>query len=328
MAGGEVLAELKTSGVAPESRATFWAKGYASRFASVCVDPTNHKDFQAELRVRSLGPVTLAWVHSMPSVVTRTKEQASQATEKAFGFVIQLQGTGSVAHCGRRTALAPGDIVLNDVTQPMRCSFGEPMQGVTVRVSEPALRTRIPFADDMLGVCLSAQAPLASTAVNMTRSLVMADDQLPGDYSTAVATSLLDILAMAYSSAYGKVGCDGSIIGARYAVVVDFIEARLHDPSLTPAIVSSALKIAPRHLRRLMARYGETVSRYILRRRLEESSKQLTSPLCRERAITDIAFSLGFNSTSHFTRVFKSKYGLAPTDYRVVHAKHYVQLTS
>lgn len=285
------------------------------------VDPADRKGFEAELRVRPLGPVTLAWVQSMPSVVTRTREQAKQASERAFGFIIQLKGSGSIDHCGKQSSLAPGNIVLNDVTQPMRCSFGKPMEGITVRVSEAALKTRISFANDVLGVSLPASAALASTAIGMAHSLVMADEKLPGHYSTAVATALLDILAMTYSSAYGKTSRDIGVIGARYARVTNFIEARLQDPGLTPALVSSTLKIEPRYLRKLMTHFGETTSHYILRRRLEESSRQLISPLCSERTVTEIALSLGFNSTSHFSRVFKAKYGLSPTDHRTLHAE-------
>ena len=109
-------------------------------------------------------------------------------------------------------------------------------------------------------------------------------------------------------------------MSARQALVTEFIEARLHDPNLTPGVISSALKISPRYLRKLMAQYGETASSYILRRRLEESSKQLKTLLCRTRTVTDIAFSLGFNSTAHFARVFKEKFGVTPTDYRSMHA--------
>ena len=313
--------DFRTAGVAPEARAAIWTQGYTRRFAPVCVEPTDRRQFQAELRLRSIGPVTLAWVQSQPSIVTRTKELADQATERLFGFVIQLRGAGLVSHCGHRFEFTPGDVVLNDNTQPMRCDFLEPMEGITVRVSEAVLRARIPFADELRGVRLPSGTPLAATAVNMARSLVLSDDLLPADYGTAVANSLLDIFAMSYSAAGGRTTTIESVGGVRQALVLDFIEAHLHDPSLTPGTISSSLQISPRYLRKLMAQYGETASSYILRRRLEESSKQLRAPLHRDRTVTELAFSFGFNSSAHFARVFKNKYGLSPSDYRAEHAE-------
>ncbi len=54
---------------------------------------------------------------------------------------------------------------------------------------------------------------------------------------------------------------------------------------------------------------SENASRYILRRRLEECAKLLSSALWRGHTITEIAFSSGFNSAAHFTRVFRDEYG-------------------
>ena len=218
------------------------------------------------------------------------------------------------------TLLVHSCCLYKDHWGPCACAAcAEPMEGVTVRVSEATLKARIPFADDVRGVRLPGGAALASTVVNMTRSLALSDDQLPADYDTAIADSLLDLLAMSYSTACAKNVPDQSVAGARQALVMELIEARLHDPNLTPGTISSALRISPRYLRKLMAQHGETASSYILRRRLEESSKQLQAITCRDRTVTDIAFSLGFNSTAHFARVFKIKFGLTPTDYRMMH---------
>ena len=316
--GGEMRADFKTAGVAAEARASYWSRGYSSRFAPVRVNPANSKEFQAQLRLQSLGPVTFAWVRSQPSSVVRTKEIAAQASERLYGFVIQLHGTGAVSHCGYDFGFVPGDIVLNDTTRPMSCNFAEPMEGLTVRVSEAALKARIPYADDVVGVRIPGNAPLAATAVNMAKSLAVCDTQLPPAYCTQLANSLLDVFGVAYSAACGRINAEGSVVCARQTLVMQFIEEHLHDPALTPGLISSALRISPRYLRKLMAQRGETASSYILRRRLEESSKQLKIALCRNRTVTDIAFSLGFNSTAHFARVFKEKFGTTPTDYRVM----------
>ena len=69
------------------------------------------------------------------------------------------------------------------------------------------------------------------------------------------------------------------------------------------------------------AQENETVSSYILRRRLEECGRQLSDVLWRRRTITEIAFGWGFNNATHFARVFRNHYGTSPRDYRNTNVK-------
>jgi AraC family transcriptional regulator, positive regulator of tynA and feaB len=58
------------------------------------------------------------------------------------------------------------------------------------------------------------------------------------------------------------------------------------------------------------------VARYILRRRLEACSRALQSASQRSRTVTAIAFDYGFNSPTHFGRVFRAKFNVTPREYR------------
>jgi AraC-like DNA-binding protein len=319
---GRTLDVFETKGVPPEVRAAYWSNGYSSRFAPVRVAPSDREQFQADLKVGTVGAVEFACVRSSPSSVERTKAHASSVPERRLGFILTMSGTGVAAHCGRETPLEPGDIILSDNTEPMCCRFDEPTEGVTVRVKESMLEQRLPHFNDLLGVRLPASEPLTDTAAAMVRCLTASmDGGLPSEYGAAMAGYLVDVLAMSFALAHGRTASECSVAGARRAVVKNFIERNINDCELTPCMVSEALDISPRYLRKLMAQDGETASGYILRRRLEEAAKQLASALCRERTVTDIAFSCGFNSTAHFARVFKAKYDATPSEYRVMHAK-------
>ena len=56
----------------------------------------------------------------------------------------------------------------------------------------------------------------------------------------------------------------------------------------------------------------KTLSRYILEQRLEQCAKNLRNPLLAHLTITEIALQWGFNDMSHFSRVFRSRYGESP----------------
>lgn len=107
-----------------------------------------------------------------------------------------------------------------------------------------------------------------------------------------------------------------SIVSGRHAKVKLYIEQHLRDPELSPCAIADRLKLSSRYLRMIFATSSETVSAYILRRRLEECARQMSDPRWGRHSIAEIAFAWGFNSAPHFTRSFRERYGLSPRHYR------------
>ncbi|WP_353777324.1 AraC family transcriptional regulator [Winogradskyella sp. 3972H.M.0a.05] len=59
--------------------------------------------------------------------------------------------------------------------------------------------------------------------------------------------------------------------------------------------------------------YDESPSRWIKSRRLEHSISLLND---KKFSIKEVAYKCGFDNTSTFSRLFKSKYGISPKDYK------------
>jgi len=65
------------------------------------------------------------------------------------------------------------------------------------------------------------------------------------------------------------------------------------------------------------AAFGTSPYRYLLMRRLEFARKDL----CPGRSLADLAVKAGFADQAHFTRMFKSAFGLTPARYRDLRAR-------
>jgi transcriptional regulator GlxA family with amidase domain len=61
--------------------------------------------------------------------------------------------------------------------------------------------------------------------------------------------------------------------------------------------------------------YGMPPGRWLLERRLERASALLNTTSMN---VTQIAFECGFESSSHFSRAFKDKFGRTPRTFRDV----------
>jgi AraC family transcriptional regulator, positive regulator of tynA and feaB len=97
-----------------------------------------------------------------------------------------------------------------------------------------------------------------------------------------------------------------------------YIEAKLADPKLSVERIADACSISVRGLHRHFAEDpAGSVSRYVWQRRLIRCAEALRDPSQAHRSITDVCFSCGFSSSSHFSRLFKDRFGVPPFPYRV-----------
>jgi AraC-like DNA-binding protein len=139
-----------------------------------------------------------------------------------------------------------------------------------------------------------------------------------GDMARAAGTAelLADRVRIALLASAG-VPTDLSLQEDARERVKAYVQAHLHDPQLSLDHIASALGFSKRYLHKLFSEQGETLASWIWQARLAGIRKALADPRERGRSITDIAFSWGFNSATHFSRSFRRRYGVAPREFRL-----------
>jgi AraC family transcriptional activator of tynA and feaB len=309
-----------TAGVPTARRTSYWNEVYTAHFAQVTFDPVSRDNFEAELRTGHMGPLALARVSYHAANVERTRSHINRTCQRMFSFVLHLRGRGVFTHYGHETLLEDGDFTLSDNAEPHHLRLQGPADVIIVRCPPEVLEPYLPSPERLCGLKLPARAGFTRTAAAMMLSLV---DQMEGglspQFSQMVVRNVLEVMATAYAMVFQDGVPDCSVVGARRVRARRFIEAHLKDPDLSATAVARALEVSPRYLRMLFAAERETVSEYILRRRLEECARLLASALWRGHTITEIAFACGFNSGPHFTRAFRHQYGVTPTHFRERH---------
>ena len=310
--------DVYSTAAAPRgARASYWNELYARRLAQVTFNPVDRESFEAELRVGTIGPIGIARVQAKPTDIERNRAHISRSEGRLFSFLLQARGSGVFCHYGQETRMEEGDFTLCDSSAPHRFNYTEGTELIMLRVSPDVMRSYLPDPEQFCGRRLPSGNGITGAAANLTRKLwSLAESGLPDKFSAMVARNVLDIMATSYAIAFDAPLTDSSAVSARRLQAKRYIEAHLREPDLSPCTVAKALGISPRYLRMLFCGGSENASRYILRRRLEECAKQLSSALWRGHTITEIAFAAGFNSAAHFTRVFRDEYGVTPSQYR------------
>ena len=93
------------------------------------------------------------------------------------------------------------------------------------------------------------------------------------------------------------------------------ISAHLDSPALHAEALCAQFRISRSQLYRLFEPLGG-VAHYIQEQRVTRACAELCNPAHDHRRIYEIAFALGFSSEAHFSRVFRSTFGLSPSDVR------------
>jgi AraC-like DNA-binding protein len=95
-----------------------------------------------------------------------------------------------------------------------------------------------------------------------------------------------------------------------------YIGRHIREADLSVDKIAAALGCSKRYLHLVFNAGEETVSEYVWRQRLEGCRAELSDPAFR-LTLTEIAYAWGFNSSAHFSRAFKERYGVPPSAHRL-----------
>ena len=95
-----------------------------------------------------------------------------------------------------------------------------------------------------------------------------------------------------------------------------YIRSHLNDPDLSINRIARAMGCSKRYLHQVFAAENTTIERHIWRLRIERCCEELAELGKADKSISAIAFEWGFNSSAHFSRLFKAQVGVAPTSFR------------
>jgi len=268
----------------------------------------------------------LAWTGLGDMLATEIDSDAQARLARASGarlhpprfFVhMQLEGEGIVRQDGREALLRAGDFTLCDGTRHYEVSCPAGSRMLVLAVPTAKLRRQVACPESLASLPMRAASSVSGLMSGLLRNYwLQCRQSLDGESAERIAVAVLDLLGAAYAQVPRTHTEHSSRSTAHRIRIINYIHAHLYDADLTPAQIARACRITTRYLHYLFSDGEETVARYILVRRLESSSQALLALSQRGRTVTAIAFDHGFNSATHFGRVFRAHFGMTPREYR------------
>lgn len=302
---------FSTSGIAPRDRHEAWSNRLWPSIGPLFESkPT--EDFHNATETIDLGPLKLFYSTITASEWERSSSMLRSYDPEALNVLLMMNGSARGEMEGRSFAHTHGTILIGDVAQTSRhVSTGSN----TVRLVLPRAQA-LEMGFDMRamhGLVLDSQA--AALFAQHVTQLPQMLPELRAEDGPRVARTVLDLLALAVSVS-GRIlpperATRRSIASIRAR---DEIERRLESPGLNVDHLCRILDISRTSLQRLFHEEGG-VGTYIRGRRLEAIRRALANPHNQE-TIAALADRLGFSDAAHLSRLFRARYGSAPSDYR------------
>lgn len=256
---------------------------------------------------------TLFHTHSSPLVVERQAPHIRRDGADDVSLSLILAGRGHHEQGNRGGIVDPGGIGIVTLDRPFVSGAHEAYEEMRLTVSRAAFLAHVGLPEAVAGRTFAAGG-LSELLSAYLRSLAGSIGRMTDAEASHAFEGALHLLR-------GVVGLEAperaedlppaavrSLVGA-------YIERRLHDPTLGPSAICTALSISRSRLYLAFAGDGG-VAAAIRDARLDRARARLASRAWDGETAATIMMSCGFRDGTVFGRAFRRRFGLSPRDYR------------
>jgi AraC-like DNA-binding protein len=286
-----------------------WCGRLEQSLGPVTAQALGADEFRGEIEEVQIGEVRLCRIYAGAHRIERATSRSAQGG--LVHLLFPLQGRFFIEQNGRRATLAPGDWGLYDTGRPFACGNDAPVRLLVVMVPRALVFGRDISAYRCTAERLSAGQGAGMVVRSYLTSLFDALPSLSPASETDLASTAVQLARLLVSEALRQrsVMSIRDMLRARIEI---FVARNLRDPDLTVDMVAAAHDCTKRYVHKIFS--GEdTLSQYILNARLDRCWDDLRNPELAQMSITEVAFSWGFNSSAHFSRVFRRRFGISPS---------------
>jgi AraC-like DNA-binding protein len=274
--------------------------------------------FTASMDHRQLShDVSLSRIETQALIIDRTPRLIAQSDSDDIHISLQVNAGGSIIQNGHMVPVGPGVVTVCETNKPFTLNYTEPNQRhIVLQTSRAALGVEDSVIEELAGRQITRANPARDAFASFVSSFMANKTPFPEGTLTDMSGVLTSLAAamLRTENAFSRAIPDHG--DALYATMIDFIQANLSSPMLTPEVVAQAHFISRRRMYEVFEAFGETPSELIRSERLKRAAITLRDPEQLNTKIADIAFGMGFNDVTTFTRAFTRHFGMTPREYR------------
>ena len=308
---------LSLNGVPEHKRAGLYREFVSRSVLRFDVEPLDDVPFRADITVQALPGLHLFSGRLQGSRNRRTRAMLADGKDD-LSLIVNLGGPYLVSQNQQELVLGDGEATL--VTSAEPCSLMHRAPGGVLALLFP----RAQFAPLVAGVEDSylRRIPRENPALSLLTGYVkLARDgqrMASRELQPLIVSHLYDLMSVAIGATRDatELARGRGVRAARLYAIKQDIARSLDQPELSVGDLAARHCCTPRFVQRLFEAEATTFTEYVLAQRLARAYRILVDPRRNSEKITNIAYDTGFGDVSYFNRVFRRRYGLAPSDVR------------
>lgn len=229
-----------------------------------------------------------------------------------LGFQFVHKGVETVEERDREITLTPGKIAIWDGLEPVRIEIIKPFHKRTLLFPRNRVLAVCPRLADLHTLPPLDHSGPARLLVRYMNALAVELPSLGPAATVSAANVALELLRTAVEPEL-PTGRAAERAALR-TEIRRYVRTHLQDSDLGPTTIARAFAMSVRALHALFEDGDESVAVMVRNERLRRCLEDLQRR--NGGSVTDIAFRWGFCDAAHFSRVFKRKFGVTPSEVR------------
>jgi AraC-like DNA-binding protein len=312
---------FSTESLARAKRYAAWRDAICDVYVNVDVHAEDQSNYDGFIRETQFGAVAVTDVLLSRQQISRRRSHLSRLDKDCYYVQFIQTGNLNVLQSGATLSTNAGTGALFCASEPYDLQCLGKVRSYYLELPREDFAAR--FAKDRVPIAatVSTGRGLGRIAVEFCSMLASQGSSLDASVRARLGDELMDVLALAFDSARDEEPLSNHAVRkARLRSVKAWIEDHLCEPDLTLEAIAKGNAISLRYLHALFRVDGTSVSSWIWGRRLERSYDMLLNSDHDARSLTEIAYRVGFNSSSHFSTRFRRKFGVRPSDVKHGHS--------
>jgi AraC-like DNA-binding protein len=307
---------ITTRGVGQGARSRHWHETIARAYFPLELTFERPEAFDGELTSWSLGEVSLSRLTSDALLYRRLPKHFREPGPEEFLVTLPAKSEVRFTQGGKEVRANPGAFFIERSHEPYEFSHADPADLWVMKLSKDMLGGRIRAPDRFCSLQFDATNGANGLFVDMVHLIPARYDSMTEETRATVGRQLVDLLALAIQSDERVLTSGASTVRtAHLARIEAFVRRQIDDPDLGPETVAAGCGISLRYLHELLRDTNQTLGQWIRDTRLQAAMEDLKNPAER-RAIGEIAYARGFADQAQFSRAFRARFGVTPSEAR------------
>ncbi|WP_297733688.1 helix-turn-helix domain-containing protein [uncultured Maricaulis sp.] len=304
-----------TSSLAPSDRFSIWREAI-----DVCFEVNPHRSghtrpFNACVESFLLEDIAVNHCRLGAQEFRRDPARIARDGIDNYQLHIFLNGQAEMKCAGRAVESGAGDFVVLDQADEFY-SWTSNYEIINAFIPRRRLAPLLQRPDATHGLVFDGHSGAGMLLKEFLVSLFKVARDLPDWQISETAKTLVNLAAMALNGAQIDLQNPPKVYNRSILMRAQiFMKEHLHNPDLSVSHISAHLSVSRSKLYELFREFGG-VKAYLRELRLRRAFSELAAFSGQPKSISHLAFTLGFSDPAVFSRQFKFRFGISPTEAR------------